>query len=167
MSANQYRPVLYTITSNNKQASYLSGGGGQNWPDGIRDSKTNEQQIRTRGISDLLPSQVQGDPKIAAARNRPVMSRTSTAPDCPSRPKGQPKGSPRLHRPRSRSEKKRRSKEKNRIGTTHQPYRSAVQLAPPPGEDHRTTTQTQATTMLPRGDYCCCPRTKLPTNTRR
>jgi hypothetical protein len=112
MSANQYRPVLYTITSNNKQASYLSGGGGQNWPDGIRDSKTNEQQIRTRGISDLLPSQGQGDPKIAAARNRPVMSRTSTAPDCPSRPKGQPKGSPRLHRPRSRSEKKRRSKEK-------------------------------------------------------
>jgi ribosomal protein L32 len=112
MSANQYRPVLYTITSNNKQASYLSGGGGQNWPDGIRDSKTNEQQIRTRGISDLLPSQGQGDPKIAAARNRPVMSRTSTAPDCPSRPKGQPKGSPRLHRPRSRSEKKKKKQRK-------------------------------------------------------
>jgi hypothetical protein len=114
MSANQYRPVLYTITSNNKQASYLSGGGGQNWPDGIRDSKTNEQQIRTRGISDLLPSQVQGDPKIAAARNRPVMSRTSTAPDCPSRPKGQPKGSPRLHRPRSRSEKKKKKQRKKK-----------------------------------------------------
>ena len=41
------------------------------------------------------------DPKIAA-RNRPVMSRTSTPSDCPSRPKGQ-RG---LHRPRSEKRKK-------------------------------------------------------------
>jgi hypothetical protein len=84
-STGQFGTLLLVTTS---MLSYLSGGGGQNWPDGIRDSKTNEQQIRTRGISDLLPSQGQGDPKIAAARNRPVMSRTSTAPDCP---KGRPK----------------------------------------------------------------------------